>query len=165
MQTRIDSSGTRTQTNSMFGKGFAGIVLCVTALLLPLSLFAQLEPINNRPNPYNSVDGWATLPDGREWGSTAGVDIDPDGRHLWAIDRCGGNSCAGSGVDPIVKIDPQGNVVATMGGGLMLFPHGLHVDRDGNVWVTDARGPDPDDPTTAGRAMPSTSSHRRAKSC
>ena len=150
MQTRIDSSGTKTQTNSVFGKGFARIVLCVTALLLPLSLFAQLEPINNRPNPYNSVDGWATLPDGREWGSTAGVDIDPDGRHLWAIDRCGGNSCAGSGVDPIVKIDPQGNVVATMGGGLMLFPHGLHVDRDGNVWVTDARGPDPDDPTTAG---------------
>ncbi|MEQ8954367.1 MAG: hypothetical protein RL120_09555, partial [Gammaproteobacteria bacterium] len=53
-------------------------------LLLPTSLLAQLEPINNRPNPFSSVDGWARLPDGRQWGSTAGVDIDPDGRHLWA---------------------------------------------------------------------------------
>ena len=109
---------------------------------------AQLEPINDRPNPYQSVDGWAELPDGREWGSTAGVDMDPDGRHLWAIDRCGGNSCAGSELDPILKIDPAGNVVAAIGGGLMLFPHGLHVDRDGNIWVTDARGPDPADPST-----------------
>ena len=38
-----------------------------------------------------------------------------------------------------------------MGGGLFLFPHGIHVDRDGNVWVTDARGPNPDDPATAGK--------------
>ena len=26
-------------------------------------------PINELPNPYSSVDGWAKLPDGREWGS------------------------------------------------------------------------------------------------
>ena len=124
--------------------------LACLALLAMASASAQLEPINNRPNPYSSVDGWAVLPDGREWGSTAGVDIDPDGRHLWAIDRCGGNSCAGSSLDPIVKIDPDGNVVASLGGGLMIFPHGLHVDRDGNIWVTDAQGPDPSNPQTAG---------------
>ena len=79
-------------------------VLALAAFTTSTVLIAQLEPINNRPNPYSSVDGWAQLPDGREWGSTAGVDIDPDGRHLWAIDRCGSNSCAGSNLDPIVKI-------------------------------------------------------------
>ena len=126
-------------------------VLALAAFTTSTVLIAQLEPINNRPNPYSSVDGWAQLPDGREWGSTAGVDIDPDGRHLWAIDRCGSNSCAGSNLDPIVKIDANGNVVAAIGGGLMLFPHGLHVDRDGNVWVTDAQGPDPANPATAGK--------------
>ena len=31
-------------------------------------------PINDLPNPYSSIDGWGKLPDGREWGSTAGVD-------------------------------------------------------------------------------------------
>ena len=25
---------------------------------------------------------------------------------------------------------------------MMLFPHGIHVDRDGNVWVTDGLGRD-----------------------
>jgi sugar lactone lactonase YvrE len=111
----------------------------------------SIPPINDLPNPYSSVDGWARLPDGREWGSTAGVDIDPDGIHLWAIDRCGGNSCADSDVNPILKFDPDGNVVASMGGGLFIFPHGLHVDRDGNVWVTDAQGPNPENPNTAGK--------------
>jgi hypothetical protein len=106
-------------------------------------------PINDLPNPYSSIDGWGKLPDGREWGSTAGVDIDPDGS-LWAIDRCGGNSCAGSDLDSILKFDSDGNVTAAIGGGLFLFPHGLHVDRDGNVWVTDGQGPNPDNPDTAG---------------
>jgi sugar lactone lactonase YvrE len=99
-------------------------------------------PLNDLPNPYESVDGWAPLPDGREWGSTAGVDVDPDGVHLWAIDRCGANSCADSDLDPILKIDPTGKVVQSFGGGMLLFPHGLHVDRDGNVWVTDGQGRD-----------------------
>ena len=129
---------------------FTKIPLILAASFLMNSVSAQLEPINDRPNPYSSVDGWANLPGDRTWGSTAGVDIDPDGRHLWAIDRCGTNSCAGSNLDPIVKIDPNGNVVAAIGGGLMLFPHGLHVDRDGNIWVTDGQGPDPDNPATTG---------------
>ncbi|PCH64126.1 MAG: hypothetical protein COC19_00195 [SAR86 cluster bacterium] len=126
-------------------------VLLGIGLGLSPILSAQLEPINNRPNPYTSADGWAQLPDGRQWGSTAGVDIDPDGVHLWAIDRCGSNSCATSSLDPIVKIDPQGRVVASMGAGLLLFPHGLHVDASGNIWVTDAQGPDPQNPATIGK--------------
>ncbi len=115
-----------------------------------LERLPNIYPMNGLPDPYESEE-WVDLPDGRTWGSTAGVDIDPDGRHIWAIDRCGGNSCAGSDLDPILKIDPEGNVVSMMGGGLFLFPHGIHVDRDGNVWVTDARGPNPDNPETAGK--------------
>ena len=110
-----------------------------------------LEPINELPNPYTTEDGWVMLPDAREWGSTAGVDIDPDGEHIWAIDRCGSNSCATSDLDPVLKIDPAGNVVASFGGGLMLFPHGIHVDPAGNVWISDARGPDEEDPSQAGK--------------
>jgi DNA-binding beta-propeller fold protein YncE len=123
---------------------------CVV-LILSSSLLAQLQPINQRPNPFSTTDNWAILPDGRSWGSTAGVDMDPDRRHLWAIDRCGANSCIGSSVNPIVKIDPTGKVVASIGGGLFSFPHGLHVDRDGNIWVTDARGPQAGNPATAGK--------------
>jgi hypothetical protein len=33
-------------------------------------------------------------------------------------------------------------LVQSFGAGLLVFPHGLHVDRAGNVWVTDALGKD-----------------------
>ena len=33
----------------------------------------------------------------------------------------------------------------------MIQPHGLHVDPDGNVWVTDAQGPDGVDPHREGK--------------
>jgi sugar lactone lactonase YvrE len=98
-----------------------------------------VEPINNLPNPYEEMGRWGTLPDGRTWGSVSGLQVDPDGVHIWAADRCGTNSCATSDVDPIVKLDSQGNVVTSFGGGMLVWPHGLHVDADGNVWVTDAR--------------------------
>ena len=106
----------------------------------------NIMPMNDLPNPYTAVDNWVRLPDGRTWGSTAGAHVDPDGIHIWAIDRCGANSCAETDLDPILKIDPQGNVVASFGGGMTLFPHGLYADDDGNVWVTDARGTGPGRP-------------------
>jgi len=120
-----------------------GALVLAAAIAPAGSAQAQIpSPLNDLPNPYESVDGWAQLPDGREWGSTAGVDIDPDGVHLWAIDRCGANSCADSDLDPILKFDPTGRVVTSFGSGMFLFPHGIHVDREGNVWVTDAQGRD-----------------------
>ena len=45
------------------------------------------------PNPEVIVQ-WAALPDGRTWGSTAGIDIGPDG-HVWTYDRCGANGLDG----------------------------------------------------------------------
>ncbi|MCC7034901.1 MAG: hypothetical protein IT179_18915 [Acidobacteria bacterium] len=100
---------------------------------------AKVTPVNNLPNPYETVRNWGTLPDGRTWGSVSAINVDVDGRHIWAGDRCGTNSCAGSKVDPIVKLDPSGKVVKSFGAGQILWPHGMDVDRQGNVWVVDAR--------------------------
>jgi hypothetical protein len=102
---------------------------------------AEVEPVNYLPNPYETVRDWGVLPDGRSWGSVSAVNIDVDGIHIWAGDRCGANSCALSDVDPIVKLDPDGNVLTTFGGGLITWPHGMDVDAEGNVWVADARSP------------------------
>jgi len=99
-----------------------------------------VQPVNHLPNPYQTERNWGTLPDGRPWGSVSALHVDRDGRHVWVAERCGANSCAGSTVDPIVKLDPDGNVVTHFGAGMFIWPHGMHVDRDGNVWVTDARG-------------------------
>ena len=90
------------------------------------------------------------MPAGRKWGSTAGVDIDKDGKTVWIIDRCGGNSCydaaAGkmSDLDPILHFDENGQLIKSFGAGLIVFPHGIGVDRDGNVWVTDGNDNRPD---------------------
>jgi sugar lactone lactonase YvrE len=91
------------------------------------------------PNPYRTITGWAQLPDGRKWGSTAGIDIGPDG-NVWAYDRCGANSCETSDLDPILEFDQKtGKNLAHFGKGLFVQPHGFFVDKQGNVWVADAQ--------------------------
>jgi sugar lactone lactonase YvrE len=112
---------------------------------------ASVQPINDLPNPYQTVENHFKMPEGRTWGSTSAVDIDRDGRSIWVAERCGANSCAGSNLDPMLKFDASGKLVRSFGGGMLIFPHGIHVDRDGNVWVTDAQGPDAKNPGSSGK--------------
>jgi len=98
---------------------------------------ATMAPVNDLPNPYKTVTDWAKLPSGRTWGSTSAVDIDRDGKSIWMAERCGTNSCATSTLDPVMKFDENGNVVAHFGAGMILSPHAITVDKDGNVWVVD----------------------------
>src|SRR5688572_30639141 len=55
--------------------------------------WTSATPTNDVPNPYNTIEGWAKLPDGRTWGSTSAVDIDKDGKSVWVAERCQVNSC------------------------------------------------------------------------
>jgi sugar lactone lactonase YvrE len=93
-----------------------------------------------QPNPYSTIESWAKLPEGRMWGSTSAVDIDRDGKSVWVGERCGANSCDGKNDPPILKFDPTGKLVKSFGEGMFIFPHGIYVDKDGNVWVTDGQG-------------------------
>jgi sugar lactone lactonase YvrE len=97
------------------------------------------------------------MPEGRVWGSTSAVDIDPDGVSVWVLERCGAQgfippsqmkegvpfNCDGSKLAPVLKFDASGKLVKSFGEELLVFPHGIHVDREGNVWVADGanRGP------------------------
>ena len=40
---------------------------------------STVAPTNDAPNPYQTIEGWAKMPEGREWGSTSAVDVDKDG--------------------------------------------------------------------------------------
>jgi sugar lactone lactonase YvrE len=118
------------------------IVLATAALLLAPQ--AATPPTNDLPDPYQAGQNIFQLPEGRKWGSTSAVDIDKDGRSIWVGERCGANSCADpatgamSPLDPVLKFDASGKLVKSFGAGMIAFAHGIHVDRDGNIWVTDA---------------------------
>ncbi|MBX9843637.1 MAG: peptidyl-alpha-hydroxyglycine alpha-amidating lyase family protein [Xanthobacteraceae bacterium] len=117
-----------------------------------LAIAQTATPTNALPNPYRTIENWGTLPQGRAWGSTSAVAIDPDGMSVWVAERCGEArppsrvdlaqpfGCGGSGLDPVLKFDPSGTLLKSFGAGLLLFPHGIHVDREGNVWVVDGLG-------------------------
>lgn len=97
---------------------------------------------NSAPDPYRPVEGWGKpLPDGRQWGSTNAVTVDSKG-NVWVAERCGGNSCADSSLDPILEFDSSGKLIKSFGGGMFVVPHGVYVDKAGNVWATDNSGKD-----------------------
>ena len=101
------------------------------------------------PNPAPVVTrNWGTLPAGRTWGTSAGIEIDPIDGNVWAYERCGAGTagggpvdCENNPVDPVFKFDRKtGAVLANIGKGVMVTPHGINVDKQGNVWIADFAG-------------------------
>jgi DNA-binding beta-propeller fold protein YncE len=125
-----------------------GATLAVAAVA-GVTLWAQAAPpppTNDLPNPYQTVEGFFKMPEGRTWGSTSAVDVSPDSKIIWVAERCGANTCwdatAGktSASDVVLKFDQaSGKLLGSFGAGMFIFPHGIHVDRQGNVWVTDGQ--------------------------
>ena len=105
----------------------------------------RVAPTNDLPNPYARVHPWGELPDPYvpgaydERASFIGADEGPDG-NIYLLSRCLQNSCTGRTEPAVLKLDPSGRLLASWGSGLFDFPHGFHVDGEGNVWVADQRG-------------------------
>src|SRR4051812_44378551 len=85
-----------------------------------------MTPTNSAPNPYTGAP-FGKLPEGRVWGSTAGIGTDKDGTSIWVFERCGAAAapgqikagepfaCENSPLDPILKFDTNGNLVKSFG--------------------------------------------------
>ena len=106
-----------------------------------VAAFAQqpAAPRNDLPQPYRTTRDWGQLPAGVKWAAVTAVEAAPDGT-IYVVHRCFANSCAGRSEAPILKYNAEGKLLASWGQGMFLFPHGGTVDRDGNLWMTDARG-------------------------
>jgi DNA-binding beta-propeller fold protein YncE len=76
--------------------------------------------------PYTS-GGFLKFPDSVQLDAMSAVAIDAKD-NIYALHR---------GQPPLVAFDAQGEFVRAWGKGLFKVPHGLRVDRDGNVWTTD----------------------------
>lgn len=138
----------------------SSLVVAFVALTLGASHMVTNAFAQPYPNPYRQVDGWAKLPGGRTMGAVGGVTMDNDGRHIWAVIRCDasaperfGNECLDSDLDSVIKFAPDGSVAESFGGGLFIWPHGIDVDPDGNVWVTDAVSEQRTPPGTRGHQV------------
>lgn len=83
-------------------------------------------------NPYRVAEGWPQLPANIKWGAVISADVDAKG-NIWVFHR---------NQPPILKFDPSGKLLASFGTDMFVQPHGMTVDRDGNLWVTDAQGKD-----------------------
>jgi sugar lactone lactonase YvrE len=109
----------------------------------------KVQPVNSGANPYRVIRDWGQLnSEGRPWGGSNGVAIDKDGKSVWATDRCSPGTapgCLGTKANPVHKFDESGKEIRSFGGGMFVWPHGIHVDRDGNVWVADARTASPEE--------------------
>ncbi len=130
------------------------VALCAATFALQLgSVCAQqqggtpqnvnLSPVNSGAHPYKVIRDWAKFDkEARPWGGSNGVAIDRDGKSVWATDRCSPGfipGCLGHKGNPVHHFDASGKEIVSFGSGMFVWPHGIHVDREGNVWVTDSR--------------------------
>jgi DNA-binding beta-propeller fold protein YncE len=70
-----------------------------------------------------------TMPDGWKFGRVSSVAADDRGE-VYVFQR-------GKKADPIVVFDAKGKFLRSWGKGMFGNPHGMRVDRNGKVWITD----------------------------
>ncbi|MBY0495516.1 MAG: peptidyl-alpha-hydroxyglycine alpha-amidating lyase family protein [Cyanobacteria bacterium] len=114
--------------------GAAAIVLTLADLRL------HPEPSVAAAARYEEVKGWPSLP-GMEMGEAAGVAVDAND-HVMVFHRPGrGFDTAATELlkDPaVLEIDPQsGRLIRSWGANTFLVPHGITVDHENNVFLTD----------------------------
>lgn len=80
---------------------------------------------------WTPVADWPALPDGWTTGEVAGVGVDSH-NHVFVFHR-------GKEKSVLCIEGATGKIVSSFGDGLFINAHGLEVDGDDNVWITDTR--------------------------
>lgn len=101
-------------------------------VMLLVAVIALSANAHSQSNPYHEVQGWPQLPANIKLGAVISVDVAPNG-NIWVFHR---------NDPPILELDPAGKLLKSFGSGMFVQPHGLAIDRQDNVWVTDAQNKD-----------------------
>jgi len=76
---------------------------------------------------FKVIEGWGTLPDGWRYVEVAGV----------AVDAKDNVFCFTRGEHPVIVFDRDGKFLRSWGEGDVRRAHGITIDADGMVWLTD----------------------------
>lgn len=88
------------------------------------------------------VAGWPTIPAGAKFGQVSAVDVDARGR-VYVLHRAGRKWREPFPAEPIAEPTvlvfdgATGQLLAQWGAGQFIMPHGLSIDPQGKVWITD----------------------------
>lgn len=119
--------------------GWLLVLAAAASFVQPALSQSTNTPRNDLPQPYRTTRDWGQLPAGMKWPAVTAVEPAPDGS-IYVVARCFNNSCTDRQEPAILKYDAKGMLLKAWGEGMFNFPHGATVDRDGHLWVTDARG-------------------------
>ena len=118
--------------------------LRLTGTLLLLSCgggMKHLQTVDSAVGDYEADESWPTLPGNYVLGEVTGVAVDSKDRVFifHRADKQWGNDELISKPTVLVLDGATGRMVATWGENLFKVPHGLSIDEEDNVWLTDVR--------------------------
>jgi peptidylamidoglycolate lyase len=92
--------------------------------------------------PRAAIDaGWPDIPEDAAFGQVSAVDVDSAG-NVYVLHRAGREWAEPFPSDPIARptvfvFAPDGTLIKSWGAGRFTMPHGLSIDPEGKVWITD----------------------------
>ena len=116
--------------------------MALGALCVLLPACVASAPERNVAASYQVVHGWPQLPDGRVLGQATGVDLDSRG-NVFVFHRAGRMWSEDPALpliaEPTVEVfdGGSGRHLRSWGANLFAMPHGLTIDHQDNLWVTD----------------------------
>lgn len=127
-------------------KKIAYLILILVGILFATYFFQPVKKGKglDTTTKYELVKNWPSLPADLKLGNPTGISIDTS-QHIVVVHRAGRKwPLIGSFPDKpidrktILIIDKDnGQLIASWGDNLFIMPHGLTVDHENNIWVTD----------------------------
>jgi DNA-binding beta-propeller fold protein YncE len=103
------------------------LALASLSLIAAAAAFAPTRDAAERLPDYRTVAGWPQLPDKMKFGPVSAVATDSSDQ-VYVFQRS---------KPPVLVFDKDGKHLRSWGDGLVKTAHGLRIDRDNNVWITD----------------------------
>lgn len=128
-------------------KYFFRVLLAIVCLILFIGVIWLVKKIQASPppsgEPYQLVPNWPRLPNETRIGQVSGIGVSSNGEvfvfhradRIWAGEDYGLDFIASPTV--FVLDDKTGELIDSWGADMFVIPHGLTIDHEDNLWLTD----------------------------